>query len=68
MPQVTLDSQGMMKVTHMLSLGGAEARGGHYTSEAAYQDSQRLAEQQRVGVVQFLIRPEDAASDEEDGI
>ena len=67
MPQVTLDSLGMMKVTHMLSLGGAEAHGGHYTSEAAYQDSQRVAEQQRVGVVQFLIVPDDPAGDE-DGI
>ncbi|KAK9820866.1 hypothetical protein WJX81_006622 [Elliptochloris bilobata] len=63
--KVTLDSQGMIKVSHMLSLGGAEARGGHYTSEAAYQDSQRVAEQQRVSMVQFLILPEDAGEDDE---
>ena len=47
LPQVTVDSQGLMKVTHMLSLAGvgADTRGGHYASEADFQDSQRLAAQ-----------------------
>lgn len=66
-PQVTVDSQGLMKVTHMLSLAGvgADARGGHYASEADFQDSQRLAAQQRVGITQFLILSEQAAGEDE---
>lgn len=68
--QVTMDSQGLMKVTHMLSLGGAgaDARGGHYASEADFQNSQRLAAQRRVGVAQFLILSEQAADGEEDDL
>ena len=69
-PQVTMDSQGLMRVTHMLKMEGSgdEAHGGHYASEAAFLDSQRTAAQQRVAILHFILLSEDAAGDEDDGL
>ena len=57
--QVTIDSQGLIKVTHMMNLqGGPRALGGTYQGMAAFAESQRMSNA-NAGIVQFMSAAED---------
>ena len=59
-----IDKQGLMKVTHMISLtGSTRPNGGTYQGMAAYAESQR-ASASTSGVVRFICAPEDVMADE----
>ena len=63
--QVMIDSQGLIKVTHMMNLQGMpRAQGGVYDSLAAFAESQR-ANSANMGVVQFMTMPEDSGYDDD---
>ena len=62
--QVTIDSQGLMKVTHMMNLqGGPRALGGTFQGMAAFAETQRTSNT-NTGVVRFLSAPEDVFAEE----
>lgn len=57
--QVTIDKQGLIKVTHMMNLQGApRPTAGHYQGVAAFAESQQ-ANISHAGVVRFISAPED---------
>lgn len=59
--QVTIDSQGIMKVMHMVSLSGnGVSQGGSYQNTTNFSQSQAAA---RKGRVQFMLLPQDALID-----
>ncbi len=57
--QVTIDAQGLIKVTHMMALQGASRpAAGLYQGAAAFAESQQ-ANVSHAGVVRFISAPED---------
>lgn len=59
--KVTIDSQGIMKVMHMVSLSGnGVSQGGSYQNTTNFSQSQAAA---RKGRVQFMLLPQDALID-----
>jgi hypothetical protein len=61
---VTVDSQGLIKVTHMMNLqGGPRPLGGTFQGVAAFAETQR-ASNTNAGVVRFISAPEDVFGDE----
>lgn len=57
--QVSIDQQGLMKVTHMLSFAGGEVHGGNFNLHSATADSQRSAAANHMGIIQFMLVAED---------
>lgn len=55
--QVTIDSQGVMKVMHMVSLAGAPGSQAGYVGAMGFSQSQAAG---RKGWVQFMLLPQDA--------
>lgn len=51
--QVSIDREGLMKVTHMVGLGGGEGMSRNFAS--ATSDTQRSAVSHSMGIVQFVI-------------
>ena len=60
--QVSLDKEGLMKVTHMLNMGGPEVE--FRTMPSALASSQRTAAASSMCVVQFVIVPEHELNEE----
>ncbi len=61
---MTIDSQGLIRVTHMMSLqGGPRAVGGNFQGMAAFAETQR-ASNNNAGVVRFISAPEDVIAEE----
>lgn len=60
--QVSLDKEGLMKITHMLKMGGEEV--GFRAMPSALADSQRIAAASSMCVIQFVIVPEHELSEE----
>lgn len=66
--KVMIDKQGLMKVTHMMSLpGGVRPGGGTYQNMAAYAESQRV-NNANVGIVRFICAPEEILSEDPDAL
>jgi len=62
--QVTIDSQGLIKVTHMMNLqGGPRALGGTFQGLAAFAETQR-ASNTNAGVVRFISAPDEVFGEE----
>lgn len=55
--QVTIDSQGIMKVTHMVSMTGAPMAPAGYLGPGGMSQSQHTG---RKGWTQFILLPQDA--------
>ena len=56
--QVTLDREGLMKVTHMLRMRGDEMPHRTQVLPSALADSQRTAAASNMCVIQFVVVPE----------
>jgi hypothetical protein len=57
--QVSIDEQGLMKVTHMVNLTGAETHGVNIGIHSSVIVSQRSAAANRMAVIQFMLVAED---------
>lgn len=63
--QVTIDHQGLIKVTHMMNLQGAQrAPGGMHQGAAAFAETQQ-ANTAHTGVVRFLSAPEELLEEDQ---
>lgn len=68
--KVSIDVNGLLKVTHMLTLGPAPGAGGGrgprvVEHPSALLESQRLNDASRVAVVTFMLQPADLEGDED---
>ncbi len=59
---MSLDREGLMKVTHMLNMGGNDL--GFTAMPSALADSQRIAAASSMCVIQFVIVPEHELNEE----
>jgi len=50
---VSIDREGLMKVTHMVALGGGEGMSRNFMSATA--DTQRAAVSHNMAIIQFVI-------------
>lgn len=62
--QVSLDKEGLMKVTHMLRMRGDEMPHRTQVLPSALADSQRTAAASNMCVIQFVIVPEQELNEE----